>query len=127
MVLRCGLILENSSCFQQKGKKHIAYSNASRYYKPMIKTFANKETAAAFQGLPVKRFPADIRVRMRSKLQQLHVSSLLEDLRIPPGNRLESLKGDRLGQYSIRVNDQWRICFIWQDGNAYDVEIIDYH
>ncbi|MDP1771936.1 MAG: type II toxin-antitoxin system RelE/ParE family toxin [Methylobacter sp.] len=93
----------------------------------MIKTFANKETAAAFQGLPVKRFPADIRVRIRSKLQQLHASSLLEDLRIPPGNRLESLKGDRIGQYSIRVNDQWRICFVWQDGGAYDVEIIDYH
>ncbi len=93
----------------------------------MIKTFANKEAAAAFQGLPVKRFPADIRVRIRSKLQQLHASSLVEDLRIPPGNRLESLKGDRIGQHSIRVNDQWRICFVWQDGNAYDVEIIDYH
>jgi proteic killer suppression protein len=93
----------------------------------MIKTFANKETAAAFQGLAVKRFPADIRVRIRSKLQQLHASSLLEDLRVPPGNRLESLKGDRIGQYSIRVNDQWRICFVWQDGNAYNVEIIDYH
>jgi proteic killer suppression protein len=93
----------------------------------MIKSFATKETAAAFQGLPVKRFPADIRVRMRSKLQQLHASSLLEDLRVPPGNRLESLKGDRIDQYSIRVNDQWRICFVWQDGNAYDVEIIDYH
>ncbi len=93
----------------------------------MIKTFANKESAAAFQGLPVKRFPADIRQRMRSKLQQLDASSLLEDLRIPPGNRLESLKGGRLGHYSIRINDQWRICFVWQDGNAYDVEIIDYH
>ncbi|WP_331818048.1 type II toxin-antitoxin system RelE/ParE family toxin [Methylobacter sp. Wu1] len=93
----------------------------------MIKTFANKETAAAFQGLPVKRFPSDIRVRIRSKLQQLHAVALLDDLRVPPGNRLESLKGDRIGQYSIRVNDQWRICFIWRDGNAYDVEIIDYH
>jgi toxin HigB-1 len=93
----------------------------------MIKTFANKETAAAFKGLSVKRFPVDIRVRIRSKLQQLNVSSLLEDLRVPPGNRLESLKGDRLGQYSIRINAQWRICFVWQDGNAYDVEIVDYH
>lgn len=63
----------------------------------MIKTFANKETAAAFQGLPVKQFPSDIRVRIRSKLQQLHASSVLEDLRVPPGNRLESLKGDRIG------------------------------
>ncbi|MCL7419314.1 MAG: type II toxin-antitoxin system RelE/ParE family toxin [Methylobacter sp.] len=53
--------------------------------------------------------------------------ALLDDLRVPPGNRLESLKGDRIGQYSIHVNDQWRICFIWRDGNAYDVEIIDYH
>lgn len=93
----------------------------------MIKTFANKETVAAFQGLPVKQFPADIRVRIRSKLQQLHAASSLEDLRVPPGNRLESLKGDRVGRYSIRINDQWRICFIWQDGNAYEVEIIDYH
>lgn len=93
----------------------------------MIKTFANKENAAAFQGLPVKRFPSDIRVRIRSKLQQLHAVALLDDLRVPPVNRPESLKGDRIGQYSIRVNDQWRICFIWRDGNAYDVEIIDYH
>jgi len=93
----------------------------------MIKTFANKETSAAFQGLPVKRFPPEIWQRIRSKLQQLHVSALLEDLRIPPGNRLEPLKGDRIGRYSIRINDQWRICFIWQDGNAYEVEIVDYH
>jgi proteic killer suppression protein len=93
----------------------------------MIKTFANKEAAAAFQGLPVKQFPANIRARIRSKLQQLHASSVLEDLRVPPGNRLESLKGDRMGQYSIRINDQWRICFVWQDGNAFDVEIVDYH
>lgn len=93
----------------------------------MIKTFANKETAAAFQGLPVKRFPPEIRVRIRSKLQQIHAASLIEDLRIPPGNRLEALKGDRIGQYSIRINDQWRVCFTWLDGNAYHVEIIDYH
>jgi len=93
----------------------------------MIKTFADKETLAAFKGLPVKRFPPDIRIRIRSKLQQLNASALLDDLRIPPGNRLEPLLGDRLGQYSIRINDQWRICFRWFEGNAYDVQIIDYH
>ncbi len=93
----------------------------------MIKTFANKETSAAFQGLAVKRLPVDIRGRIRSKLQQLNASLTLDDLRIPSGNRLESLKGDRVGQYSIRINDQWRICFVWQDGNAYAVEIVDYH
>ncbi len=93
----------------------------------MIKTFANKETSAAFQGLAVKRLPVDIRSRIRSKLQLLNASLTLDDLRIPSGNRLEFLKGDRVGQYSIRINDQWRICFVWQDGNAYAVEIVDYH
>lgn len=93
----------------------------------MIKTYANKETAAAFKGLPVRRFPADLRQRIRQRLQQLHAATTLDFLRVPPGNRLEALQGDRAGQYSIRINDQWRICFEWRDGNAWEVEIVDYH
>lgn len=93
----------------------------------MIKTFANKETAAAFIGLPVRRFPADLHRRLRQRLDQLHAATTLDFLRIPPGNRLETLGGDRAGQHSIRINDQWRICFEWRDGNAWNVEVVDYH
>ena len=93
----------------------------------MIKTFADKETEKLFSGLAPRKVPSDIhRVALR-KLVQLNASVELDFLRIPPGNRLEGLKGDRLGQYSIRINDQWRICFVWRDGDAYDVEIVDYH
>jgi proteic killer suppression protein len=93
----------------------------------MIKTFANKETAAAFLGLPVKRVPAEIRKRLRMRLDQLHAATSLESLRIPPSNRLELLRGNREGQWSIRVNDQWRICFVWQGDDAFEVELVDYH
>ncbi len=93
----------------------------------MIKTFADKETKQLFEKRVARRIPADIqRVALR-KLLQLHAAVELEFLRIPPGNRLESLKGDRAGQYSIRINDQWRICFNWHNSDAYDVEIVDYH
>jgi len=92
-----------------------------------IKTFADKETAAAFLGLAVKRFPVEIRKRLRSRLDQIHAATALDFLRIPPGNRLELLAGDRAGQHSIRINQQWRICFRWRAGDAYDVEITDYH
>lgn len=93
----------------------------------MIKSFADKETAAFFAGYAVRKFGADWSAVARRKLWFLHAASRLEDLRIPPGNRLEALKGDRAGQHSIRINDQWRICFVWADGNAHEVEIVDYH
>ena len=93
----------------------------------MIQSFANRETMRLFQRERVKKIPTNIhRVALR-KLRMLHRSSNLKDLRIPPANRLESLKGSRKGQYSIRINDQYRICFRWQDGDSFDVEIVDYH
>jgi toxin HigB-1 len=88
-----------------------------------IKSFKDKETAAAFAELPVRAHPPDIRKRALAKLQQLDAALSLEDLRIPPSNRLEALAGDRKGQHSIRINKQWRICFVFGKGGAEDVEI----
>lgn len=93
----------------------------------MIKTFADKRTAAVFQGFQVKRLPNEIQDTARRKLKQIDAATSLESLRVPPGNRLELLKKDRAGQWSIRINDQWRICFHWSEGDAMDVEIADYH
>ena len=92
----------------------------------MIKTFQNKDTEALFDDRLARRFKAFERPARR-KLYYLHGAKTLQDLLTPPGNRLEGLSGNREGQYSIRINDQWRICFKWIDGNAYDVEIVDYH
>lgn len=92
----------------------------------MIKTFAETRTERLFDDRPVPRFKAIERVARR-KLLYLHRARDLQDLRAPPGNRLEALKGDRRGGYSIRINDQWRICFRWDSGDAYEVEIVDYH
>ena len=92
----------------------------------MIKSFRCSDTQRLFDGKQVARFANISRVALR-KLQQLHAATTLEFLRVPPNNRLEALKGDRRGQYSIRVNDQWRLCFCFEDGNAFNVEIIDYH
>ena len=92
----------------------------------MIKTFRSKETEALFQDHDVRRFRS-IERAARRKLLYLHRARSLVDLRVPPGNHLEMLKGDRKGQQSIRVNDQWRICFVWHNGEAFDVEIVDYH
>lgn len=93
----------------------------------MIKTFANKETAAVFANERVRRFGEEWLQVARRKLAQLHRVETVEELRIPPGNRLQKLSGGREGQWSIRVNDQWRICFIWLDGHAWEVELVDYH
>ena len=93
----------------------------------MIKTFANKETAAVFARQTVRDFGADWLPIAQRKLAQLHQAQTLDDLRVPPGNRLEKLTRDRVGQYSIRINDQWRMCFEWRDGHAWAVEITDYH
>ncbi len=98
-----------------------------RYYDGMIKNFANKETEKLFLRQITLRIPPEIRRIALRKLLQLHAAVALEFLKIPPGNRLELLKGDRAGQYSIRINDQWWICFTWRNGDAYDVEIVDYH
>lgn len=92
----------------------------------MIRTFADKDTQALFSGLRVRRF-ASIEGPARRKLEYLDAAGVLADLRVPPGNRLEALKDNRAGQYSIRVNEQFRVCFRWQDGDAHDVEITDYH
>ena len=92
----------------------------------MIKTFKRKETEMLFRDRPVSRFQA-IERPARRKLLYLHRARTLRDLAAPPGNQLEALKRDRAGQHSIRINDQWRICFRWQEGDAYDVEIVDYH
>ena len=93
----------------------------------MIKSFADKATAGVFHGLEVRRLPTELQAVMRRKLKLIDAVTSLESLRVPPGNRLEALKGDRRGQHSIRVNDQWRICLRWADGHAWDVEIVDYH
>jgi proteic killer suppression protein len=92
----------------------------------VIKTFRCADTQALSKGVPVGRF-ASIAAVARRKLRQLEIASRLSDLRVPPGNRLEALKGNRAGQYSIRVNDQFRLCFRWTDTGADDVEIVDYH
>ena len=93
----------------------------------MIKTFKSKETEKIFARQRSRKLPADIQQTAYRKLRMLNNAFDLNDLRIPPANRLEKLKGDREGQYSIRINDQWRICFDWSNGDAINVEIIDYH
>ena len=93
----------------------------------MIKSFANDETAKLWQGTRSRRLPPDIQKRALIKLQLIDAAVELAFLRVPPGNRLESLRGDRAGQHSIRINDQWRICFIWAGTDAEQVEITDYH
>jgi proteic killer suppression protein len=93
----------------------------------MIKSFASKETEKLFNSQISRKLPQDIQQVARRKLAMLDAAETLQDLRVPPSNRLEKLSGDRRGQYSLRINDQWRICFQWEDGNAYRVEITDYH
>lgn len=93
----------------------------------MIKTFASKETEKLFQREASRVLPVDIQRKARMKLEILDAADKLDDLRIPLGNRLEKLGGDRDGQHSIRINQQWRICFRWKDGDCYNVEIVDYH
>ena len=92
----------------------------------MIKSFSDKDTEALFNDLPVRRLQS-IERQARRKLLYLHSARTLQDLSQPPGNRLEALKGNRKGQHSIRINDQWRVCFNWHGGDAFDVEITDYH
>jgi proteic killer suppression protein len=93
----------------------------------MIGSFADRETEKLFKRQPSRRLPTEIQRPARRKLEILDAAERLEDLRVPPSNRLEKLSGDRAGQYSIRIYKQWRICFEWRDNDAYQVEIVDYH
>jgi len=93
----------------------------------MIKSFQGKETEKIWQGQRSRHLPQDIQETARRKLRMVNNARSLDDLRVPPANRLEALRGDRSGQYSIRINDQWRICFVWDQGDALNVEIVDYH
>lgn len=93
----------------------------------MIRNFKDMETQKVFERQRSRKLPSDIQQVALRKLRMLNRAETLQDVRIPPANRLERLVGNREGQYSIRINDQWRICFVWQDGEALDVEIVDYH
>ena len=93
----------------------------------MIKSFKDNETEKIFRGQFSRQLPQDIQRVAARKLEQLNAATVLDTLRVPPGNRLETLTHDQQGQHSIRVNDQWRVCYVWRDDNAFDVEIVDYH
>lgn len=93
----------------------------------MIRSFIDREAQKIWEGSSSRKLPSTIQQIARRKLRMLNAAAVLDDLRIPPANRLEALKGGRKGQHSIRINDQWRICFRWRGGDAYDVEIVDYH
>ena len=93
----------------------------------MILTWADSNAEAIWNGNFVKKLPHDIQRTAKRKLVHIHAAIIIDDLKIPPGNRLEKLTGDRKDSWSIRINDQWRVCFRWESGNAYDVEIVDYH
>ncbi len=93
----------------------------------MLKSFRDRDTERLFQRQPVKKLGSDVQRTGLRKLRMLDAATILGDLRVPPGNRLERLKGDRDGQHSIRISKQWRVCFRWRSGDAYDVEIVDYH
>ena len=105
----------------------IAIGSAARYYWPVIRSFRDRDTQAVFERRHVRRFHGDIQRRAQQKLMIVNNAEDLNDLRAPPGNRLEALSGNRAEQYSIRINEQWRVCFVWRGGNAYEVEIVDYH
>jgi proteic killer suppression protein len=93
----------------------------------MIRSFADRGAEALFHGRSARRLPSNIQRSAQRKLRQLQAAEDLRDLAAPPGNRLEALRGSRTGQHSIRINDQWRLCFVWKDGGAERVEIADYH
>jgi proteic killer suppression protein len=93
----------------------------------MIVNFRNAETATIWEGRRSRRLPPDIQAAALRKLRLINNAKRLDDLRVPSGNRLEALRGERHGQHSIRINDQWRICFVWREGHAHQVEIVDYH
>ncbi len=93
----------------------------------MIKSFSDKEAEKLFLGVRSRKLPPDIQMNAKKRLDRIHAATCLDDLRVPPSHRLESLIGNRRGQHSIRINDQWRVCFVWQSGDAFNIEIVDYH
>ena len=93
----------------------------------MIQSFACTETESIWNGRRSRKLPADIQQRALAKLNMIDAADILDDLKLPPSNRLHELDRDRAGQHSVSINMKWRICFVWKDGNAYDVEIVDYH
>lgn len=101
--------------------------DALRYTLAMIKSFADAETEKVFQRQFSRKLPGDIQSVALRKLRMLENAHSINDLRSPPANRLEKLSADRAGQHSIRINNTWRVCFVWQDGDAFDVETVDYH
>ena len=105
----------------------LATRHVTHYNRPVIKSFADRRTQELYASGKSKRIPADVAKRAARKLEYVDLATSLDDLRVPPGNRLHALTGDRKGQHSISVNDQWRICFRFVDGDAYDVEFCDYH
>lgn len=108
-------------------KKTLVNDKQNVYHYGMIRSFANSETKQFFATGKSRRLPSDIIKRAAMRLTQLDGATCIDDLRIPPSNRLETLSQNRIGQWSIRINDQWRVCFRFDNGDAYDVEIIDYH
>ena len=92
-----------------------------------MKRFRHRDAELLFQGRHVRRLPPDIQRRARMRLQRVIAAAALSDLRVPPSHRLEALSGDRAGEHSIRINDQWRVCFIWTDQGAMEIEVVDYH
>jgi len=106
---------------------YLTESHVSVITKDMIQSFRCKETAKIFAGEFSKKLPRDIQQRALNKLRLIATVTLIETLRVPPSNHLEALSGNRRGQHSIRINQQWRICFTWNEGNAHEVETVDYH
>jgi proteic killer suppression protein len=105
----------------------LAGRHVTRYNRRVIKSFADRRTQELYATGKGKRIPADLAKRAARKLEYVDLAARIDDLKVPPGNRLHALTGDRKGQHSISVNDQWRICFRFVDGDAYDVEFCDYH
>ena len=124
-----GLGQLNSSARRQLGQHHNPLTLLTSYVNSptVILSFACAQIERLFRAQTTRRFPSAIQRSGRRKLLALDAATELRQMAVPPGNRLEALKGDRKGQYSIRVNDQWRICFRWQSANAHDVEIVDYY
>lgn len=105
----------------------LAVITATRYGGGVIRSFRDRDAERLFARRPVRRWSPELQQVALRKLRMLDAAERLDDLRVPPGNRLERLRGDRARQHSIRINDQWRICFRWRSGDAYDVEVVDYH
>jgi proteic killer suppression protein len=125
--VRKSLASPRNRVFEKQKSVTLDVINDSRYYSIVIKSFADKETENLFKRTPLRKLPGNLQHKARMKLKIIDAAEVIQDLAVPPGNRLEKLTGSRKGQYSIRINDQWRICFVWKNGDAHQVEIVDYH